>query len=73
MAGAKGLEPSASAVTVTGLLFSTTYMSAETAKVRESHVRRSILLVELWVEKCMARVALGGVRHDPVARGPLSA
>ena len=47
---------------VTGLLFSTTYMSAETAKVRQSHVRHRILWVGLWVEKCEARNDIGYAR-----------
>ncbi len=49
---------------VTGLLFSTTYMSVETAKVRESHVRHRILWVELWVGKSRVRDALGSRGHD---------
>ena len=54
MAGSTGLEPAASAVTVTGLLFSTTYKAAETAKSRGSHVRHPLLWVGLWVEKSRA-------------------
>jgi len=36
---------------VTWFVFSTTYKTAETAKVRKSHVRHRILWVGLWVEK----------------------
>ncbi len=51
-------------------MFSTTYMNAETAKVRESHVRHRNLWVELWVEKKRLSTPLALLRFYLFAPDP---